>query len=83
MKCPKCGSTQTMTKDSRYRKKSKGWHRKRKCLTCGYTFRTVETVTPSSFETFEDFISSNPDRMRINVERIEHMAQKLHIKLAD
>lgn len=80
MKCPKCGSTQTMTKNSRYQKKAKGWHRKRKCITCGYTFRTVETVTRSSFESFDDYTKT--DQMRINIERIKRMSEKLHIKLA-
>ena len=80
MKCPKCGSTQNITKDSRYKKRAKGWIRKRKCITCGYTFRTVETVTPKSFESFEDYKTT--DQMRINIERIERMSEKLHIKLA-
>lgn len=39
--CPKCGNNRCDTKGSHYAK-GQGFIRKRKCFSCGYTFKTIE-----------------------------------------
>lgn len=83
MRCPSCGRVaQTETCDSRDRRRTYGRSHMRRCLSCGYKYKTVERVDPRSFNTFEEYVDSDPERKRANIERIERMADRLSIKLA-
>lgn len=44
MKCPKCGSMDTVLKDSR--KDGYYQRRKRACKACGHKFKTIEYYVP-------------------------------------
>ncbi|MCR5591370.1 MAG: hypothetical protein K6F73_07515 [Lachnospiraceae bacterium] len=55
----------------------------RRCSACGHKYKTVERVDPRSFNTFKEYIDSDPDRKRMNIERIKSMAKRMNIKLAD
>ncbi len=84
MRCPSCGKvTQTETCDSRDRRRTPGRSRMRRCSACGHKYKTVERVDPRSFNTFKEYIDSDPDRKRMNIERIKSMAKRMNIKLAD
>lgn len=45
--CPKCGKhSETKVTDCRKTPNANGWRRRRKCLSCGKRYSTVEVIAP-------------------------------------
>lgn len=83
MKCPKCGTRNIYVSDSRNSRTRKGWKRKRQCETCGYSFVTVERYSLTVEELSNARLSRKEEIRREKIARIEEMAQRLRIKLAE
>lgn len=83
MKCPNCGLRNLSVSDSRYRKRSNGWSRKRLCNTCGYEFRTTERYSLTVEEMPDVRIYARTERNLENINRIKAMAKEMNIKLAE
>lgn len=52
--CPKCGEKKNYVYDSRLDYKYKGVFRKRKCMNCGYSWKTLEIMYPNYERSGED-----------------------------
>lgn len=53
MKCPICGLDNNIVTESRGRKKTDAWYRRRKCLSCGKSFTTRERYCPDELDTVD------------------------------
>lgn len=83
MRCPICEKENLIVSDSRYSPTSKGWKRKRKCLSCGYAFTAVERYSLAVEEISKVRIDYKEVERREKIARIKGQAKKMKIKLAD
>ncbi len=74
MICPACGKRNWIVLDSRQRRR--GWVRTKRCNVCGNKFKTIERCAG-----VDDSEYNEPERKRMNIERIERLAREMCIKL--
>lgn len=83
MKCPKCETENIYVSNSRNSPTRKGWMRKRKCQTCGYTFTTVERYSLTAEEIPNVKISRKEAMQREKIANIKELAKRLNVVLAE
>lgn len=81
MRCPRCGSENQKVKASRERQKGRlRW----RCLCCGEHFITIERYSSRTVKAMQkERILSKDERKTYNINRIEALAKKMNIKLAE
>lgn len=65
MKCPKCGSTNTIVVDSRPNADETRKRRRHKCRQCGYRYTTCEIYQETYDELSERFMEDNTKLRRM------------------